>query len=78
MSSSQSEIGELSFEEAFHELEGIVSQLESGELPLEEALAAFEKGQALAQRGQKLLEEAELKLTELQPDVAGPDDEASE
>ncbi len=56
---------ELSYEEAFQELEALVARLESGELPLEEALGLFERGQALAARCNQLLEEAELKLKQL-------------
>lgn len=77
MDYSQSDIRELSFEEAFQALEEIVLELESGELPLEEALQAFEVGQALATRGQELLEQAELKLIELQPDPHAPLDDSS-
>ncbi|MGD2251307.1 MAG: exodeoxyribonuclease VII small subunit [Anaerolineales bacterium] len=61
---------ELSYEQAFEELETTVAKLESGELPLEEALALFERGQALAARCSGLLEEAELKLHQLLPDEA--------
>jgi exodeoxyribonuclease VII small subunit len=62
--------GELSYEQAFEDLEATVAKLESGELPLEEALALFERGQALATRCSGLLEEAELKLRQLLPDEA--------
>lgn len=62
---------ELSYEEAFEELQSIVERLESGELPLEESLALFERGQALAARCNELLEKAELKLRALAPDESG-------
>ena len=49
---------DLSYEDAFDELEGLVEALESGELKLEQALAVFERGQALAERCSELLEKA--------------------
>ena len=58
---------DLSYEDAFDELEGLVEALESGELKLEEALAVFERGQALAARCSELLEKAQLRLTQLAP-----------
>jgi exodeoxyribonuclease VII small subunit len=56
---------ELSFEQAFEELEAIVEQLEAGQLPLEESLVLFERGQALAARCGQLLESAELRVKQL-------------
>ena len=62
---------ELSYEQAFRELEGLVASLESGDLPLEQALQLFERGQALAGRCSQLLEQAELRLRQLAPDDRG-------
>jgi exodeoxyribonuclease VII small subunit len=62
---------ELSYEQAFQELEATVGKLEAGEIPLEESLALFERGQALAARCSKLLDQAELKLRQLVPDERG-------
>lgn len=59
---------QLSYEQAFKELESIVDQLQSEDLPLEEALSIFERGQALSTRCNELLESAELKLRQLVPD----------
>lgn len=64
-------IKDLTYEEAYKELEAIVGQLETGELPLEESLALFERGQALSRRCGELLEEAEIKLRQLTEDIAG-------
>lgn len=61
----------LSYEEAFEELQRVVSELESGELPLEQALALFERGQALGAHCNDLLEQAELKLRQLTPNADG-------
>ena len=62
---------ELSFEDAFQELEETVRRLEAGGLSLEEALALYERGQASAALCSARLDEAELKLSELQPDDEG-------
>lgn len=62
---------EMTYEEAFKELQDVVARLESGELPLEESLALFERGQSLSERCSTLLEDAELKLKELVPGAEG-------
>ena len=48
-----------SFEQAFTELESIVSQMESGQMPLEVSLAAYKRGDLLLQYCQKYLVEVE-------------------
>ncbi len=58
-------VEELTYEEAFTELEGIVSALEGEQKALEESLALFERGQALMRRCAGLLEEADLKVQQL-------------
>jgi exodeoxyribonuclease VII small subunit len=58
-------VEELTFEEAFADLEAVVAALESADHPLEESLALFERGQALARRCAELLEKAELKVQQL-------------
>ncbi len=60
-----SAIEKLPFEQAFTELETIVSALENEDLSLEESLAYYERGQALAQHCADLLEKAELRLQEV-------------
>lgn len=55
----------LTFEQAFNELESIVTTLETGKHPLEDAMSLFERGQALARYCTRLLEEAELKVQQL-------------
>lgn len=62
-----SEIADLSFEDAFAELEATVAQLERGDLSLEESIALFERGQALAARCGLQLDAAELKVRQLLP-----------
>ncbi len=63
--SESNPIEKLSYEEAFSELEKIVTALESGERPLEESMKLFERGQALTKRCAELLDKAELKVKEL-------------
>jgi exodeoxyribonuclease VII small subunit len=60
-------VEELSYEEAFAELESIVNALEeeAARNPLEEAMALFERGQALVKRCSELLDGAELKVRQL-------------
>ena len=47
---SEPKIEELSYEQAFEQLQTLIEALESGEKPLEETLALYERGQALYQR----------------------------
>jgi exodeoxyribonuclease VII small subunit len=58
-------IEDLTFEQAFQELEATVAKLEDGDLPLEESLALFERGQRLSAHCSRLLEQAELRVTQL-------------
>ena len=58
-------IEDLTFEEAFQELEETVARLEDGDLSLEASLALFERGQQLSAYCSRLLEQAELKVTQL-------------
>jgi len=61
------EIENLSFEEAFKELEATVHRLEEGDLTLEESIALFERGQALARHCGEKLDTAELRVSQLVP-----------
>lgn len=65
-------IENLSFEQAFAELEETVHKLEAGGLTLEESLALFERGQALATHCSTQLDEAELKIKQLSPEGDAP------
>jgi exodeoxyribonuclease VII small subunit len=62
------EIENLSFEQAFGELENTVQKLETGGLTLEQSLILFERGQALAAHCNTLLDSAELKVRQLSPE----------
>jgi exodeoxyribonuclease VII small subunit len=61
------EIENLSFEEAFVELEEVVQQLEAGDLTLDQAMALFERGTALAAHCNAQLDAAELRVQQLIP-----------
>ncbi len=56
---------QLTYEQAFAELEEIVAALESDQHTLDEVLHLFERGQALAKHCAALLEQAELKISQL-------------
>ena len=57
---------ELSYEEAFDQLEQILQALESGDLPLEESLSLYEQGAGLAAYCGQKLDEAELRVRQWQ------------
>lgn len=63
--SDQPEVEQLTYEQAFIELEGIVAVLESDEHSLDRALALFQRGQALARYCAALLDQAELKVQQI-------------
>ncbi|HEY3812643.1 MAG TPA: exodeoxyribonuclease VII small subunit [Caulobacteraceae bacterium] len=67
------DIGQLSFEEALRELEGIVSELESGQAPLERSIEMYERGAALKAHCEAKLEQARLRVEKI---VVGPGGEA--
>ncbi len=57
--------GNLTFEEAFLQLERAVQRLESGGLTLDESLTLYEEGMHLARRCAELLDGAEAKVSQL-------------
>lgn len=59
-------IEEMSFEEAFGELEATVRRLEEGDLILEQAILLYERGMLLAQRCNDTLDAAELRVQQLE------------
>jgi exodeoxyribonuclease VII small subunit len=69
-------IDKLTYEEAYAELETVVSALESGEQSLEEALALFERGQGLTKHCAELLDKAELKIQKLSGESLEPFEES--
>lgn len=65
MSETPKPVSEMSYEQAFNELESIVAALESEQKTLEETMRLFERGQVLAHFCGALLDNAELKIREL-------------
>jgi exodeoxyribonuclease VII small subunit len=65
------ELENLSFEEAFKELEDTVHRLEEGGLTLDESIALFERGMKLAKHCDQKLDDAELKVSQLVPSDEG-------
>lgn len=65
MSETPKPVSELTYEQAFNELESIVASLESEQKTLEETMRMFERGQVLANFCGALLDNAELKIREL-------------
>jgi exodeoxyribonuclease VII small subunit len=58
-------IEEMSYEQAFAELEEIVNNLEMNQPSLEEAIKIFERGQLLSKHCTSLLGKADLKIRNL-------------
>jgi exodeoxyribonuclease VII small subunit len=65
---SFSPIENMSYEQAFQELEAIVAALESNERALTEAMALFQRGQELAKYCAQQLDQAELKVQKISGD----------
>jgi exodeoxyribonuclease VII small subunit len=61
-------VKDLTYEQAFSELEALIAILESDEGSLDETLAKFERGQALTTHCATLLDRAELKVKQLSGD----------
>jgi len=65
-------VDQLTYEEAFRELEEIVSSLESEEHSLDNALLLFERGQMLAKHSGSLLDQAELRVQQVSGEETVP------
>ena len=57
------ELGELTFESAFRQLEETVSLLESGELSIDEMQSKFERGMALVLQCRQRLDSAQARVS---------------
>lgn len=58
-------VEQLTYEQAFQELEQIVAALEANDHSLDDALRLFERGQELANHCSELLEHADLKVRQI-------------
>ena len=70
MVNSEPKLSELSYEQAFSELEDILQALEGEQKPLDESLKLFERGQLLVQYCIALLDQADLRIQQLNPEKA--------
>jgi exodeoxyribonuclease VII small subunit len=61
---------DLTFEQAFQQLEQAVDLLEEGGVPLEEALALFERGMHLVALCARHLDQAQLRVVEIEAALA--------
>ena len=66
--SDDKKITDMVYEDAYSELEKLVSTLENDQLPLEQTISLFEKGNKLIRHCQGLLDKAELKINQLTTD----------
>ena len=64
------DVGDVTFEGAFAELEQLVRQLDEGDLTLDEAVSLYERAQTLARYCQQCLDQAELRVTQLESDAS--------
>ncbi len=62
-------VEELTYEQAFAELETVVSELEADKSSLDDVMALFERGQELARYCTRLLDQADLKIQQLSGDT---------
>lgn len=69
---SETDVNEMSFEQAMSELEGVVDRLERGEVPLEESIKLYERGAELKKRCEDKLKEAEEKVAMITLDGGQP------
>lgn len=67
MSDISQDIKNLSFEQAYNQLEETVQKLEGGSLSLAEVMGLYERGMALAQQCGIQLDQAELTIKKLTP-----------
>ncbi len=59
---------DLTFEQAYAQLEEVVARLESGDLTLDESVALYERGQRLARLCGEKLDAAELRVRQISAD----------
>lgn len=62
---TEANLDDLSFEDAFDQLETIIEQLEASDLSLDESVALYARGQALARLCEQRLDAAELRIQQI-------------
>lgn len=65
MEKNQTDLSQMSFEEALRELETIVRQLEEGKINLEEAIASYEQGVRLKSYCETKLRDARTRVDQI-------------
>jgi len=65
MDEDQTQISDMTFEEALRALEGVVRRLESGEVPLDESIDLYERGEALRKACQARLDAAQARIEKI-------------
>ena len=65
LDSAKPEVGQMPFEQALAELEGIVDQLEKGAVSLDESITLYERGELLKKRCDELLRNAEMRIEKI-------------
>ena len=68
MSDAEETIDNLSFEEAFVQLQQVIEELRGDGLTLDRSIALYERGSQLAERCNLLLTAAELRVTQSVPE----------
>ena len=58
---------ELSFEDAYKQLQDLVKKMEAGALPLRDSVIAYEQASKLKAYCEQMLKQAELKIEQLNP-----------
>ncbi len=65
MAEEQSQISDMSFEQALRELEGVVRKLESGDVPLDDSITLYERGEELRKACQARLDAAQARIEKI-------------
>lgn len=68
---SEQPVAEMSYEDAFAELQRVVDQLEGGQVPLEDSIRLYERGNELKAHCEAKLRAAEEKVSKLTVDAGG-------
>lgn len=68
---SDTDVNEMSFEQAMSELEQVLGKLERGDVALDESITLYERGAALKKRCETKLKEAEEKVAAITLDGDG-------
>lgn len=74
MDVSETDISQMSFEDALKALEELVRQLESGDVPLDDSISLYERGETLRAACQARLNAAQARIEAI---VTGPNGKAA-